>query len=169
VVTAATEEDEEAEAVVAAEDEVAVAAAVSDLREPELNLWRRKMYEIRSKIHRIISVHAIILYFLTQVSFTESFRSLGCLLNVVFHVLRAPRPQDTGTPLLSLLQFLKFFIILIAVPGSHYCKLGSGHSPPLGIIYFCAFMFYRFIRILPCRAPPSSAGRCGGRVRCCCC
>jgi hypothetical protein len=46
---------------------------------------------------------------------TEPFTSLGCALNVVFHVLRGLVPQDAGTPLLLLLQFFNLPIISIAV------------------------------------------------------
>jgi hypothetical protein len=46
---------------------------------------------------------------------TEPLTSLSCPLNVVFHVIRGPVPQDAGTPLLSLLQMFNLFIDSIAV------------------------------------------------------
>jgi hypothetical protein len=39
---------------------------------------------------------------------TEPQTSLSCPLNLVFHVLRGPVPQDTETPLVLLLHFLVY-------------------------------------------------------------
>jgi hypothetical protein len=46
---------------------------------------------------------------------TEPLTSLNCPLNAVFHILRGPVPQDSGTRLLLILQIFNLSIISIAV------------------------------------------------------
>jgi hypothetical protein len=67
------------------------------------------------------------MYFL----YSESLKSSGCHLNTIFHVLRGPVPEDTGTSLLLLLleQNFELSVILIAVlEESNPSHLQAAHS-----------------------------------------
>jgi hypothetical protein len=61
---------------------------------------------------------------------TEPFTSLDCLLNVVFHVLCGPMPQDVETRLLLPLQFFNLSLISIAVLENMSPTQGYIKEPP---------------------------------------
>jgi hypothetical protein len=68
--------------------------------------------------------------FLTHVSFEYETINKLSPLNVVFHVIRGPMPQNAGTPSLSQLQFFYLSIISIAVLENVSPTQGYSKEPP---------------------------------------